>query len=194
MPPEGFPQYPQFPYGPPPAPTRRGPGGKGILIALGVVVLVIIMLFALIVGLFSFGLHTVVREIAHRNVVKVAVGQPGKSDYFTITVNNWNPSAGDELNKPGADNKFIVVNVSVKNHDTVTRSISTMAQMTIRTPNGYEYSEGSYYPEPRFPDGDILPGQTASGTMAFEVPANIGSMSLYYEPVLLGDIVEVTLK
>jgi len=186
--------FPQFPYGPPAAPTRQGPGGKGILIALGIVVLVIILLFALIVGLFSYGRHRVVRDIAHRNVVKLAVGQPGKSDYFTITVNNWNPSTGDKLTKPGAGNEFIVVNVSVKNHDTVTRSISAMAQMTIRTPNGYEYSAASYYPEPRFPEGDILPGQTANGTVAFEVPEDIGRMSLYYEPVLLGDIVEVTLK
>jgi hypothetical protein len=60
---------------------------------------------------------------------------------------------------------------------------------------GFEYEQAAYFPEPAYPDGDIQPGQTARGNVAFEVPADIGAMTFVYEPTLqVGDIVQVKLK
>lgn len=187
-------QNPEPSTPPAPAPIRNGCAGKGILIALGILLFIIAICVVIVVTVIGLGVHRAVREVSNRNVVKVAVGQSAGTGDLSIMVNGWQPSRGDEMTKPGPGNQFIVVDLSITNNDTGSKSVSTLAQMSIRTPSGYDYSQAAYFPEPKFPDGDILPGQTARGKVAFEVPANIGTMRFVYEPILLGDTVEVKLK
>ncbi len=194
MPPPGYQQGPQLA----PVPKKSGSTAKGCLIAAAIVVAVIIVIVVLLVAVIGVGVHKAVKEIekiTDKKVIDVGVGQVGENGPLAIKVVNWTPSAGDEFNKPTAGTQFIVVDVEIKNISATTRTVSTMLAMSIKTPGGFEYDQAAYYPEPSFPDGDIQPGQTGRGNVAFEVPADIGAMTFVYEPSLqVGDIVQVKLK
>lgn len=165
-----------------------------MLIALAVLILIIIVVVVILVVVVGVGVHKVVHEVTHRKVVEVAVGQVGKTGKLSIKVNGWKPSPGDEFSKPSPGNQFIVVDMEVVNTGTTTKVVSTLAEMSIRTPNGYKYTLAPYFPEPKYPDGDILAGQTARGNVVFEVPGDIGAMNFVLEPAIIGDIVQVKLQ
>jgi hypothetical protein len=178
----------------PPQPAKKGGCSKPVLIALAALVLIIIVVVVILVVVVGVGVHKVVKEVTNREVVKVAVGQVGKTDKLSIKVNGWQPSAGDQLSTPSPGNQFIVVDLEVTNTGTTSESVSTMAEMSIRTPNGFKYTQAPYFPEPKYPDGDVLAGQTARGNVVFEVPGNIAAMNFVFEPVLIGDIIQVKLQ
>ena len=194
----GPPVQPSYPEPPPQAPVPKKSGGaaKGCLIAAAIVGAIVIIVIVLLVVVTGLGIHKAVKEVEKnlkQNVVNVAVGQAGRSGTLAVKVNGWKPSSGDDFSKPGAGNQFIVVDLEIQNTGTKTESVSTLAEMSIKTPNGYKYDLAPYFPDPKFPDGDILPGQTARGNVAFEVPATIGSMDFVFDPVL-GNIIQVKLQ
>jgi hypothetical protein len=194
----GPPAQPGPPQPPPQAPVPKKSSGaaKGCLIAAAIAGALVIIIIILLVVATGLGVHKavkVVEKALEKNVVNVAIGQAGQSGPLAVKVDGWKPSPGDDFSKPGAGNQYVVVDLEIKNTGTSTRSVSTLAEMSIRTPNGYKYDLAPYFPDPKFPDGDILPGQTARGNAAFEVPATIGSMDFVFNPVL-GDIIQVKLR
>ena len=156
------------------------------------------MIVVLLVAVIGVGVHEAVKEIekiTDKKVIDVGVGEVGENGPLAIKVVGWTPSAGEEFNKPAAGKQFIVVDLEIKNTSATSRIVSTMLAMSIKTPGGFEYEQAAYFPEPAYPDGDIQPGQTARGNVAFEVPADIGAMTFVYDPTLqVGDIVQVKLK
>lgn len=198
--PAGYEQVPPPPPGPPgysqmpPPPEKRSGCLKPALIALGVLFGFIIIAVVIIFAVVGVGVHRAVKEVTDRQVVSVAMGQAGKTGDLSIKVDGWQPSPGDEIFKPGDGNQFIMVNLEITNTGKTTESVSTMTEMSIKTPEGYKYTLAPYFPEPRYPDGEILPGQSAKGYVAFEVPQGIGAMNFVFEPILIGDIIEVKLQ
>jgi hypothetical protein len=193
--PQVAPGYPQYP---PQAPVPRKTNGaaKGCLLAAAIVAGIVIILVIVLVGVIGVGVHHAVKVVENQiqgKVVNVSVGQTGQSGSLAVKVNGWQPSAGDAITMPAAGNQFIVVDLEIRNTGTSTESVSTLVEMSIRTPNGLKYDLAAFFPEPKFPEGDILPGQSARGNVAFEVPGNIGSMSFWFDP-LLGDRIEVKLQ
>ena len=194
----GPPTQPGYPPYPPRGPVTKKSSGaaKGCLIAAAIVGAIIIVIVVVLVAVIGVGVHKAVKEIekaTKQNVVNVDIGQAGKSGSLAVKANGWKPSSGNDFSKPGAGNQFILVDLEIQNTGTNTQSLSTLVEMSIRTPNGYKYDLAPYFPDPKFPDGDILPGQTARGNIAFEVPATIGSMNFVFNP-LLGDIIQVKLQ
>lgn len=167
---------------------------KPLLIGLGALVVVIIVVVVVLVGVVGVGVRKAIKEVTDRQVVKVAVGQAGKTGDLSIKVNGWQPSPGDGIIKPNPGNQFILVDLEVGNTGKTTEGVSTMTEMSIKTTGGYKYTQAPYFPEPRYPDGDIQPGQVARGNVVFELPQNIGAMNFVLEPLLIGDIVEVKLQ
>ncbi|MBU1671752.1 MAG: DUF4352 domain-containing protein [Actinobacteria bacterium] len=189
------PGYPQYAYPPPPQAQQKSSGVlKGCLIAFGIVTLVTIIVVVVLVAVVGVGVHKVVKEITNRETVSVGVGQVGKTGQLDVKVVGWSPSQGDDVFKPAQGNQFVVVDVSITNTGTTSKLVSTVTEMSVRTPNGYQYDMAVYFPEPRFPEGDILPGQTARGNVSFEVPSNATGMSFVYKPLIIGDVVSVKLN
>lgn len=180
-----------------PAPKKSSSMAKGCLIAAAIVAVIIVIIVVLLFTVIGVGVHKVVKEIEKTTKVvvdEVNVGQAGHSGALEVKVVNWTPSMGDEFSQPAAGNQFIVVDVEIRNTGSKTESHSTMLEMSIKTPDGYEYKQAAYFPDPQFPDGDILPGQTARGNVSFEVPSNIGRMNFVFDPVYSGKIVQVKLQ
>jgi len=67
-------------------------------------------------------------------------------------------------------------------------------QLSIVTPEGYAYDVSWFGPEPTFPEGSLLPGQKARGNVAFEIPGQIGTMYLEFDPIVGADPVRVKLQ
>lgn len=109
------------------------------------------------------------------------MGQSVSVDSLVVTVYSMTESQGGEYDKPGQGNKFIVLDIEIENTGDTPESVSTMAQMSIRTPEGYTYDQALYFPEPVYPDGTIQPGTKARGNVAFEVPQDITSMEFWFE-------------
>jgi hypothetical protein len=121
------------------------------------------------------------------------VGQPVEAGDVTVTVHTWAASQGDDFSTPAEGSQYIVVDLEVDNAGTAGYPFSTMVMLSIVTPAGYEYSQAMYFPEPKFPNGDIPGSGKARGNVAFEVPVNIGTMSLQFSPVT-GDSVRIKLQ
>jgi len=172
--------------------------------AIGITAVVIAAL-ALPLAPISFTVH-VVKEVSEEleepdktttetkeAPTKAVVGQPVKCGDLSITVHGFTANPGDQFNKPKAENQFIVVDLEIDNTSKETANVSTLMQMKIQTPEGYGYDQAMYFPEPKYPDGDILAGQKARGNIAFETPANIGAMSFVFSP-MFGDPVSIKLQ
>ena len=116
-------------------------------------------------------------------VAEGVVGQPVKCGDLSITVHSFTGSAGEPMFEPEAGNQYIVVDLEVDNNAQEAEHVSTVMQMSIKTPEGYGYDQAMYFPEPKYPDGAIAAGQKARGNVAFEVPATIGAMNFVFDPM-----------
>ncbi|MCG2794577.1 MAG: DUF4352 domain-containing protein [Actinomycetia bacterium] len=203
IPPGGGQQPVQAQVAPPqPAPQKpRRAGGKGkwILLALGIIVIIVVI--AAIAGGGGEKKEATktekpaetTEEATEKTETAVTVGQPVTCGDLSITVHSFHASPGEEMFTPKAGNQYIVVDLEINNDSKETKAVSTMMQMSIKTPEGYGYDQAMYFPEPKYPDGDILAGQKARGQVAFEVPANIGAMSFVFSP-MFGDPVDIKLQ
>lgn len=114
--------------------------------------------------------------------VEVAIGQPATLGNLLITVHSFAGSPGDAYFKPDAGKQFIVVDLEIENTGDKAELVSTMMEMSIRTPEGLKYDQAFYFPDPKYPDGDIQPHSKARGLVAFDVPSVIGPMDFVFAP------------
>ncbi|MDD5448169.1 MAG: DUF4352 domain-containing protein [Actinomycetota bacterium] len=173
-------QPPQPPAPPSEPPPKRHGVLKGVLIGIGIIVLVVIIIIVVVVLTTDGEQKTTAPE--------AKVGEPVEAGDLTVTVHGWQPSGGDEFSKPQSGNQYLVVDLEIENNGTETIPVSTILQMEIESADGYEYTPAMYYPEPKYPDGDILPGQKARGNVAFEVPGQVGTIFFVYEPLRGGEV------
>jgi hypothetical protein len=122
-----------------------------------------------------------------------SVGQTIEYGNLEIKVYGYSFSNGDSFSTPEPGNQYLVVELEIKNTGSKPEDVSTMMQMKIKTPEGYAYDQAMYFPEPKYPDGRIMPGEKARGLVAFEVPIAIGSASFSFNP-LIGNPVLITLQ
>lgn len=178
-------------------PRDKSGKGKWILIGAGILVLLII-----IIAVASGGKkespksQTSTPQASPAQTESkdtYAIGETAKDENLAITVYSFTPSSGVEFFQPTAGNQYIVVDLGIDNNGTDTAIISTVMEMSIRTPDGRKYDQAMYFPEPKYPDGSIQPGGKARGNVAFEVPANTASMEFVFES-LTGDPVRFKLQ
>lgn len=191
-PPQPYRQPPVAPLSPPQAPTskQKQKTGKAKWILLGASALILLII---IIAVATSGNKsekttttgnngtTATTQTTETKKDVYAVGETAKDGDLAITVYSFTPSPGDQFFTPEAGNQYIVVDLGIDNNGQKTAQISTMMEMSIKTPEGRKYDQAPYFPEPKYPDGAIQPGGKARGNVAFEVPASIGSMEFVFE-------------
>lgn len=210
MPPSGQPPTPQPPqqYSPqtPQHPKKSGGKGKWVLLGIGILVIIII-----IVAIASGGKKSEQKPAENKtNVSKpetpttetkkdvYAIGETANVDNLAVTVYGFTWSTGgenvSEKAKPGR--KFLVADVGFINNDSKPRMLAQVYQMKVHTPDGYDYEVSlDYFPEPNLTSDEIASGQTARGSVCFDVPENIGSCSIIFDTNMVGgDTFEVKLQ
>jgi hypothetical protein len=168
---------------------------KWILLVVGIVVVIIIIAVAASSGKKNTTGNTATSSVPVQAAAKTeaGVGQLVKCGDLAITVASWAPSQGDDFSEPAAGNQFAVVDLEIVNNGTDTAHTSTMLEMAIQTPDGRKYDQATYFPEPKFPDGEIAAGEKARGNVAFEIPTTATGMSFVFSPIT-GDPVKVKLN
>jgi hypothetical protein len=108
---------------------------------------------------------------------------------LTLIVNEVTSPPGDEFNKPNADNKFVVVDVTLENKGAEAKNISSMMQMHLKDATGQRYDldlSASMASGGTTPDGEIAPGEKMRGQVGFQVPENAQGLVFVFDADVFG--------
>lgn len=109
----------------------------------------------------------------------------GKLEAVTLSLNpKW--TSDNEFIKPSAGKKIVAVEFQLKNTDDEPEAISTLLQFKLKDASNAQYDITFYGPEPRFPDGELAPGDTARGWVPFEVPEGASGFRFIFDAKVFG--------
>lgn len=90
--------------------------------------------------------------------------------------------------RPDAGNKFVGVELQVKNTGTESETLSTLLQFKLRDASNAQYDIDVFgVPDPRFPDGELAAGDTNRGWIGFEVPDDAGGLKFVFDADVFGE-------
>jgi hypothetical protein len=133
----------------------------------------------------SSGTTAVPASVAHVGAALNLKDQKGNAETVTL-VKVVNPATGkDEFNTPTAGNKFVGVQLSIKNASAAAISPNILAEVTL-----IDSANQSYNPDfsslsncQEFATAlSIAPGDTATGCVAFQVPTAATPAKVQYTP------------
>ncbi len=101
-------------------------------------------------------------------------------DTFIATVNSFKTNPGDDIFKPKSGNKFVVVDVTLKNVGSTEQNISSLLQFTLKDATGQKYDE-TIISNVTPPDGKLAAGDIIKGQIAYEVAASQHDFTLAFE-------------
>ncbi|HEU4784429.1 MAG TPA: DUF4352 domain-containing protein [Ktedonobacterales bacterium] len=101
-------------------------------------------------------------------------------DTFIVTVNSFKTNPGDDIFKPKTGNKFVVVDVSLKNVGSDEQDISSLLQFTLKDATGQKYNE-TIISNVTPPDGKLATGDIIKGQIAYEVAASQHDFTFAFE-------------
>ncbi len=101
-------------------------------------------------------------------------------DTFVVAVNSFKTNPGDDIFKPKSGNKFVVVDVTLKNVGSNEQDISSLLQFTLKDATGQKYDE-TIISNITPPDGKLAAGDIVKGQIAYEVSASQHDFTLAFE-------------
>jgi hypothetical protein len=101
-------------------------------------------------------------------------------DTFIVTVNSFKTNPGDDIFKPKSGNKFVVVDVTLKNVGSSEQNISSLLQFTLKDATGQKYDE-TIISNVTPPDGKLAAGDIIKGQIAYEVAASQHDFTFAFE-------------
>lgn len=101
-------------------------------------------------------------------------------DTFVVTVNSFKTNPGDDIFKPKSGNKFVVVDVTLKNVGSDEQDISSLLQFTLKDATGQKYDE-TIISNVTPPDGKLAAGDIIKGQIAYEVAASQHDFTFAFE-------------
>ncbi|NOZ06381.1 MAG: DUF4352 domain-containing protein [Chloroflexi bacterium] len=106
-----------------------------------------------------------------------------------MTVLGWDSPAGDKFNKPDPGQKFVAVELLLRNQSQNDTAMSSLLQTSLQDSNGQEYR---YDPVANLaagasnPDGEIGPGERVRGKIGFQVPQDAQGLVFVFHDALFG--------
>lgn len=88
---------------------------------------------------------------------------------LTLTVNSFTVDPGDQFTTPKAGNKFVKVDISIKNISSTKQDISSIINFTLQDATGQKYDE-TIVTDATAPDGTVPAGGLLRGQLVYEVP------------------------
>lgn len=96
-----------------------------------------------------------------------------------ITLNSARTDVGESFFTAEND-KFVIVDVSVKNNKDEEVTVSSLVNFKLKDADGYQYNPAIFAETKANIDGDVSPGGTIRGEIAFDVP-NSAKYELVFE-------------
>ena len=185
---------------PPQLPPKKK-SRRGLWIAIGVVVVV---LLAICVGVAAIlnnaaktvqtSLNTTLTSVATSLPTSAAttttsqhfkVGQVVKvNDTWQVTVNSVKTSNGEQFLTPSAGNTYFIVDVTVKNLSGQQQTISSAINFSLQDATGQKYTETILTGETP-PDGTVGSNALLRGQLTYEVPTSQTSFTFNFEPDII---------
>ncbi|NJP07223.1 MAG: DUF4352 domain-containing protein [Chloroflexaceae bacterium] len=105
---------------------------------------------------------------------------------LTITINQVGDTPVNALIEPEAEQRFVLIDLTVTNNGTVETAVSSLLQMVLRDTSGQEYaidSTAALAAGVTSPDGQLAPGAQRQGKVGFQVPQNVTDLELVLRDV-----------
>ena len=115
-----------------------------------------------------------------------AVGDSVKMGGLVFTVNGTRTATGSEFIKPDEGDIYFIADCTLENTAAEVAHISSLLMFKLVDADGYNY-DITIGPETKGSlDGELAPGRKMRGELAFEVPAQVNSLELIFEPNVFG--------
>jgi hypothetical protein len=104
-----------------------------------------------------------------------AVGETAELNGIKVTLNEVKQVEGNQVFKPEAGKRFIVINATFENTTDKEVPISTLAQMELKDETGQAYTidiGATSSVDGKQPDGMIAPGDKVRGPVGYHVPTD----------------------
>ncbi|WP_202078798.1 DUF4352 domain-containing protein [Caldalkalibacillus salinus] len=122
------------------------------------------------------------------NTQNLAVGDTVNFNGLLVTVNSVEYSQGNDFESPSED-VFLVVDVSIENETDESENISSMLMTELVDPEGYSYDITIYTDAQGSLDGEVGPGRTMRGQVAFDVPDHESYEFIFSDPFQSGQAI-----
>jgi hypothetical protein len=111
------------------------------------------------------------------------VGDAVEHDDYSLVVNDVEKSQGEDFDEPSDGNEYVIVEVTIDNNGDDTISYNPY-HFNIQNSQGNitDTTFTTIDSDTSLSSGDLAPGGTVSGTLAFEAPVDDPELELIFEP------------
>jgi hypothetical protein len=118
-----------------------------------------------------------------------AVGDTVDLGQVRITVEGFRDVPGTTVFHPNSGARFVAVDLTLENISQSPLSVSSLLQMTLKDSSGQTYdlhlgAQAAAGTSP--PDGELSPGETLRGEVAYQVPQDAQGLVFVFDPNLVG--------
>ena len=117
------------------------------------------------------------------------VGDSVEAGGVEATLNGVRVLPVTDLDKPieNPDNRFLAADLTFENVSEGPVSVSSLLEFVLKNEEGYSASQTAHTQQKELAEGEIGPGQKASGEIVYEVPPESRGLQLDYRPFARGE-------
>ncbi len=119
---------------------------------------------------------------------ELAVGDSVEVEGVEATLNGVRILPTTDFDQPleNPDNRFVAADLTFENVSEEAISISSLLELVLKNEEGYSASQTFHSQQRELAEGEISPGQKASGEIVYEVPPESRGLQLDYKPFARG--------
>ena len=119
---------------------------------------------------------------------ELGVGDSVEVESIEATLNEVRILPTTDLDQPiqGLDNRFLAADLTFENVSEEAVSVSSLLEFVLKNEEGYSASQTVHTQQRELAEGEIAPGEKASGEIVYEVPPESRGLQLDYKPFVRG--------
>ncbi len=119
---------------------------------------------------------------------ELGVGDSVEVEGIEATLNEVRVLPATDLDRPvqNPDNRFLAADLTFENVSEGAVSVSSLLEFVLKNEEGYSASQTVHTQQRELAEGEIGPGQKASGEIVYEVPPESRGLQLDYKPFARG--------
>jgi len=119
---------------------------------------------------------------------ELEIGDSVKAGGVEATLNGVRVLPTTDADRPVApDNRFFAADLTFENVSEGDVSVSSLLPFVLKNEEGYSASQTSHSGQKELAEGEIGPGEKASGEIVYEIPPGSRGLQLDYKPLARGD-------
>src|SRR3712207_6029888 len=129
------------------------------------------------------------REASQAETEDLAIGDAVEAGGVEVTLNGVRVLPTTDLDRPAQnpDNRFFAADLTFENVSEGSVSVRSLLPFVLKNEEGYSASQALHSGQKELAEGEIGPGEKASGEIVYEVPPGSRGLQLDYTPFSRGD-------